>query len=45
MFNIFLPLAPAVDPLVRLAEVWIPGIGRLWPGIYFGIHPRRKETI
>ena len=34
-----------MDPLVHVAEVWVPGIGGLWPDIYFGIHPRRKETI
>ena len=43
---ISLPLRPAMDLLVCVADVWVPGIGRLWPDIYFGIHsPRRKETI
>ena len=34
-----------MDRLVCVAEVWVPGTGRLWPDIYFGIHPRRKEAI
>ena len=39
------PWPPAMDLLVRVAGVWVPGIGRLWPDIYSGIHPGRKETI
>ena len=35
----------AMDLLVCVAEVWVPGIGRLWPDIYFDIHPERKGSI
>ena len=34
----------AMDLLVRVVGVWVPGIGRLWPDIYSGTHPGRKET-
>ena len=35
-----------MDLLVCVTEVWVSGIGRLWPDIYFGIHvPRRNETM
>ena len=34
-----------MDRLVCVAEVWVPGIRRLWPDIYFGIHPRRQESL
>ena len=27
-----------MDPLVRVAEVGVPGICKLWPDIYFGMH-------
>ena len=45
-FCISLPLARAMDLLVCVADVWEPGIRRLWPDISFGIHlPRRKKAI
>ena len=34
-----------MELLVCVAKVWIPGIGRLRPDLYFGIHPRTKEAI
>ena len=34
-----------MDLLVCVAELWVPGIDKLWPDTYFGIHPRRKETV
>lgn len=33
--RISLPLTPAMDLLVCVAEVWVPGFGRLWPGTSF----------
>ena len=34
-----------MDLVVCVAEARLPGMGMLWPDVYFGIHLRRKETI
>ena len=39
------PFLFALDPLVSATGVWVPGIGGLWPSIYFVIRPERKETL
>ena len=35
----------AINRLVCVAEVCVPGTGKLWPGINASIHPRREGTL